>query len=97
MRRGGGNNPRRWVTLRAAPEWVAAVLGIAALGVGCAVYWRESERTVYHLTLTAGRTEGLRNKIALRLADAAARRRVVLKIVPTKTVTWDHSKLGGRY
>jgi PPOX class probable F420-dependent enzyme len=24
-------------------------------------------------------------------------KRVVLKIVPHKTVTWDHSKLGGRY
>jgi PPOX class probable F420-dependent enzyme len=27
----------------------------------------------------------------------SAPKRVVLKIVPTKTVTWDHTKLGGRY
>jgi len=34
-----------------------------------------------------------------RSPDSArsAPKRVVLKIVPTKTVTWDHSKLGGRY
>jgi len=27
----------------------------------------------------------------------SAPKRVVLKIVPAKTVTWDHTKLGGRY
>ena len=30
-------------------------------------------------------------------AARSAPKRVVLKIVPHKTVTWDHSKLGGRY
>jgi PPOX class probable F420-dependent enzyme len=30
-------------------------------------------------------------------ASRSAPKRVVLKIVPSKTVTWDHSKLGGRY
>jgi PPOX class probable F420-dependent enzyme len=30
-------------------------------------------------------------------AQDSAPKRVVLKIVPDKTVTWDHSKLGGRY
>jgi PPOX class probable F420-dependent enzyme len=30
-------------------------------------------------------------------AARSAPKRVVLKIVPTKTVTWDHAKLGGRY
>jgi nitroimidazol reductase NimA-like FMN-containing flavoprotein (pyridoxamine 5'-phosphate oxidase superfamily) len=30
-------------------------------------------------------------------AAASAPKRVVLKIVPTKTITWDHAKLGGRY
>jgi PPOX class probable F420-dependent enzyme len=30
-------------------------------------------------------------------ASRSAPKRVVLKIVPEKTVTWDHSKLGGRY
>ena len=30
-------------------------------------------------------------------ASDSAPKRVVLKIVPHKTVTWDHSKLGGRY
>src|SRR5437588_7597921 len=30
-------------------------------------------------------------------ASRSAPKRVVLKIVPTKTVTWDHAKLGGRY
>ena len=31
-----------------------------------------------------------------RSADVASKR-VVLKIVPHKTMTWDHAKLGGRY
>jgi PPOX class probable F420-dependent enzyme len=30
-------------------------------------------------------------------ASSSAPKRVVLKIVPHKTGTWDHSKLGGRY
>jgi len=30
-------------------------------------------------------------------AARSAPKRVALKIVPTKTITWDHSKLGGRY
>lgn len=30
-------------------------------------------------------------------ASNSAPKRVVMKIVPDKTVTWDHSKLGGRY
>ena len=30
-------------------------------------------------------------------AARSAPKRVVLKIVPIKTVTWDHAKLGGRY
>ena len=30
-------------------------------------------------------------------ASSSAPKRVVLKIVPRKTISWDHSKLGGRY
>src|SRR6266851_3578910 len=30
-------------------------------------------------------------------ASRSAPKRVVLKVVPTRRVTWDHSKLGGRY
>ena len=30
-------------------------------------------------------------------ASRSAPKRVVLKVVPAKTVTWDHAKLGGRY
>ena len=30
-------------------------------------------------------------------ASDSAPKRAVLKIVPHKTITWDHSKLGGRY
>jgi len=30
-------------------------------------------------------------------ALASAPKRVVLKIVPEKVVSWDHRKLGGRY
>ena len=30
-------------------------------------------------------------------ASNSAPKRVVMKIAPDKTVTWDHSKLGGRY
>ena len=30
-------------------------------------------------------------------ASSSAPKRVVLKILPQKTISWDHSKLGGRY
>ena len=30
-------------------------------------------------------------------ASSSAPKRVVLKLLPQKTVSWDHSKLGGRY
>lgn len=30
-------------------------------------------------------------------AERSAPKRVVLKVVPEKTYTWDHTKLGGRY
>jgi PPOX class probable F420-dependent enzyme len=30
-------------------------------------------------------------------ASSSAPKRVVLKIVPRKTISWDHTKLGGRY
>ena len=30
-------------------------------------------------------------------ASSSAPKRVVLKIVPQRTISWDHSKLGGRY
>ena len=32
-----------------------------------------------------------------RETNDSAAKRVVLKVTPHKTVTWDHSKLGGRY
>jgi PPOX class probable F420-dependent enzyme len=32
-----------------------------------------------------------------RETNDSAAKRVVLKVTPNKTVTWDHSKLGGRY
>jgi nitroimidazol reductase NimA-like FMN-containing flavoprotein (pyridoxamine 5'-phosphate oxidase superfamily) len=32
-----------------------------------------------------------------RETNDSAAKRVVLKVVPYKTVTWDHTKLGGRY
>jgi PPOX class probable F420-dependent enzyme len=32
-----------------------------------------------------------------RETDDSAAKRVVLKVTPHKTVTWDHAKLGGRY
>jgi len=32
-----------------------------------------------------------------RETNDSAGKRVVLKVTPTRTVTWDHSKLGGRY
>jgi PPOX class probable F420-dependent enzyme len=32
-----------------------------------------------------------------RETNDSAAKRVVLKVVPEKTVTWDHTKLGGRY
>ena len=32
-----------------------------------------------------------------RETNDSARKRIALKVTPTKTVSWDHAKLGGRY
>jgi PPOX class probable F420-dependent enzyme len=40
---------------------------------------------------------GLDAKPRRRETNDSAAKRVVLKVVPEKTVTWDHTKLGGRY
>jgi PPOX class probable F420-dependent enzyme len=50
---------------------------------GVALYGRFAE---------AGLPEGMRAMIA-----AQAAKRVGLRFVPTRTVTWDHAKLGGTY
>jgi len=40
---------------------------------------------------------GTTNTPRRRETNDSAAKRVVLKVTPHKTVTWDHSKLGGRY
>lgn len=45
----------------------------------------------------ASMTEGRGTGTPSREAVQSAPKRVVLKIVPHKVISWDHSKLGGRY
>ena len=66
---------------RFAREWTAAVLGVAALGVAATVGYREWNRAPYHLRISAGSREGLRHRIATRLASAASRKGLDLKLV----------------
>jgi nitroimidazol reductase NimA-like FMN-containing flavoprotein (pyridoxamine 5'-phosphate oxidase superfamily) len=40
---------------------------------------------------------GLDSKPRRQETNDSAAKRVVLKVTPSKTVTWDHTKLGGRY
>ena len=40
---------------------------------------------------------GIDNAPRRRETNDSAPKRVVLKVIPEKTVTWDHTKLGGRY
>lgn len=68
---------------RVAPEWLAAVLGVAALAAAAAVYLHGSGRVTYRLAISAGSRVGLRHQIAQHLAAAAARRGIRLRLVPT--------------
>jgi hypothetical protein len=45
----------------------------------------------------ASMAEGRGTRAPARGAVESAPKRVVLKIVPHKVVSWDHTKLGGRY
>jgi PPOX class probable F420-dependent enzyme len=42
-----------------------------------------------------GRDPGYETDVAI--PDSIVTKRVILKVTPTKVVSWDHSKLGGRY
>jgi TRAP-type uncharacterized transport system substrate-binding protein len=66
-----------------AREWIAAALCLTLVGVGVAVFrepWRSSP---YRLSISAGSVEGLRSRIAERLAEEAAGRGVLLSVVGT--------------
>jgi len=56
----------------------------------------ESEEAVRQVFAWSAEARGEIYKRPAAASDSAPKR-VVLKIVPQKTVTWDHSKLGGRY
>jgi PPOX class probable F420-dependent enzyme len=56
----------------------------------------ESEEAVRQVFAWSAEARGEIDKRPAAASDSAPKR-VVLKIVPQKTVTWDHSKLGGRY
>lgn len=64
-------------------EWLAAALGVAAIGLAIAVYVRGTRPPIYRLTMTAGSIQGLRNQIAERLAADAAKRRIPIHVVGT--------------
>lgn len=64
-------------------EWLAALLGLTALGAAVVVYVRENRTPAYRLTISAGSPQGLRHQIAERLAADAGRRLVRLRVVGT--------------
>ncbi|MFO0954070.1 MAG: hypothetical protein U0835_23530 [Isosphaeraceae bacterium] len=68
---------------RAAKEWGAAALAVAAVTVAAVLFWGDSDRKTYRLRVTAGSPDGLRHQIALRLARASKRRGVQLDLVGT--------------
>lgn len=40
---------------------------------------------------------GRESSDAVEIPEAVASKRVILKVIPKKIASWDHSKLGGRY
>ncbi|MHC5542920.1 hypothetical protein ACYOEI_32250, partial [Singulisphaera rosea] len=64
-------------------EWLAALLGLTALGAAFVVYLRENRPPTYRLTISAGSPQGLRHQIAERLAVDAGRRMVGLRVIGT--------------
>ena len=56
----------------------------------------EGEDTVHQVWAWSAEARGDTYKRPVGAASSAPKR-VVLKIVPQKTISWDHSKLGGRY
>jgi PPOX class probable F420-dependent enzyme len=56
----------------------------------------EGEEAVRQVFAWSAEARGDTYKRPAGSADSAPKR-VALKIVPHKTITWDHSKLGGRY
>lgn len=56
----------------------------------------EGEEAVRQVFAWSAEARGETYKRPAAASDSAPKR-VVLKIVPQKTVSWDHSKLGGRY
>ena len=71
----------------------AELKGVMVRGLCEIVEGEEAVRQVFAWSAEA-RGETYKRPAA---ASDSAPKRVVLKIVPQKTVTWDHSKLGGRY
>ncbi len=47
--------------------------------------------------MLAIRSKGAGDDVERGTLSAAARKRVILKVVPKKIASWDHRKLGGRY
>ncbi len=64
-------------------EWLAAALGITALGVAVGVYLGGANPPASRLTISGGSPQGLRHQIAERLANDAAKRRLTLRPVGT--------------
>lgn|GEM_PF-441535 len=77
-------------------EWLAAVLGITALGVAVGVYLGGTSPRAIRLSISGGSSQGLRHQIAERLAADAVKRRLRIQVVGTSgsAETLDHVDAG---
>src|SRR5947199_6110949 len=66
-----------------AREWLAAALFLTLVGVGVAALRDPLRPARYRLSISAGSVNGLRHRIAERLAEQAAGRGVILSVVGT--------------
>jgi TRAP-type uncharacterized transport system substrate-binding protein len=63
--------------------WLPPAAGIAALALACFFYFHSPRPRRYDLTLTAGNARGMRQHLAVRLAEESARRQVALEVRPS--------------
>jgi PPOX class probable F420-dependent enzyme len=83
-------DPRVGLMIEAGGSY-AELKGVMVRGICEIIEGEDAVRDAWEIMIRARGTPRRRE------TNDSASKRVVLKVVPHKTVTWDHSKLGGRY
>ena len=83
-------DPRVGLMIEAGGSY-AELKGVMVRGTCEIVEGEDAVRDAWAIISRAGNTPRRRE------TNDSAAKRVVLKVIPEKTVTWDHTKLGGRY